>query len=219
MENLRANLNKLIKKTLEMEDLSVCDPRLQSQPMYESETEIIREEIQQVPEKSQDSSQTNKIINRNKIKYTTTRIEYSSTRIKSRNFLSNISYNGIGKNAFYNENFTLDVFVLLVKNLNPFSLNRKITDKTKHEMVYMLWRECIPQEFYKYICEEQNFMFLNGRDINQAGVLEIVGNFIDQGKENLRLLQEYLSRYKDIIPICLFSCISRNLYKFWEKRL
>ena len=214
MENLRANLNKLIKKTLEMEDLSVCDPRLQSQPMYESETEIIREEIQQVPEKSQDSSQTNKIINRNKIKYTTTRIEYSSTRIKSRNFLSNISYNGIGKNAFYNENFTLDVFVLLVKNLNPFSLNRKITDKTKHEMVYMLWRECIPQEFYKYICEEQNFMFLNGRDINQAGVLEIVGNFIDQGKENLRLLQEYLSRYKDIIPICLFSCISRNLYKF-----
>ena len=214
MEDLRANLNKLIKKTLEMEDLSVCDPRLQSQPMYESETEIIREEIQQVPEKSQDSSQTNKIINRNKIKYTTTRIEYSSTRIKSRNFLSNISYNGIGKNAFYNENFTLDVFVLLVKNLNPFSLNRKITDKTKHEMVYMLWRECIPQEFYKYICEEQNFMFLNGRDINQAGVLEIVGNFIDQGKENLRLLQEYLSRYKDIIPICLFSCISRNLYKF-----
>ena len=214
MENLRANLNKLIKKTLEMEDLSVCDPRLQSQPMYESETEIIREEIQQVPEKSQDSSQTNKIINRNKIKYTTTRIEYSSTRIKSRNFLSNISYNGIGKNAFYNENFTLDVFVLLVKNLNPFSLNRKITDKTKHEMVYMLWRECIPQEFYKYICEEQNFMFLNGRDINQAGVLEIVGNFINQGKENLRLLQEYLSRYKDIIPICLFSCISRNLYKF-----
>ena len=214
MEDLRANLNKLIKKTLEMEDLSVCDPRLQSQPMYESETEIIREEIQQVPEKSQDSSQTNKIINRNKIKYTTTRIEYSSTRIKSRNFLSNISYNGIGKNAFYNENFTLDVFVLLVKNLNPFSLNRKITDKTKHEMVYMLWRECIPQEFYKYICEEQNFMFLNGRDINQAGVLEIVGNFINQGKENLRLLQEYLSRYKDIIPICLFSCISRNLYKF-----
>ena len=214
MENLRANLNKLIKKTLEMEDLSVCDPRLQSQPMYESETEIIREEIQQVPEKSQDSSQTNKIINRNKIKYTTTRIEYSSTRIKSRNFLSNISYNGIGKNAFYNENFTLDVFVLLVKNLNPFSLNRKITDKTKHEMVYMLWRECIPQEFCKYICEEQNFMFLNGRDINQAGVLEIVGNFIDQGKENLRLLQEYLSRYKDIMPICLFSRISRNLYKF-----
>ena len=52
-------------------------------------------------------------------------------------------------------------------------------------MVYILWRECIPQEFYKYICEEQNFMFLNGRDINKAGVLKIVGNFIDQGKKTL----------------------------------
>ena len=185
MENLRVNLNKLIKKTLEIEDFSVCNPRLQSQPMYESETVIIKEEIQQVPEKSQDSSQTNKIINRNKIKYTTNRIKFSSTRIKSRNFLSNISYTGIVKNAFYNENFILDVFVLLVKNLNPFLLNRKITDKTKHEMVYILWRECIPQEFYKYICEEQNFMFLNGRDINKAGVLKIVGNFIDQGKKTL----------------------------------
>ena len=29
-------------------------------------------------------------------------------------------------------------------------------------------------------------------------MLEIVGNFIDQGKQNLRLLQEHLARYKDI---------------------
>ena len=65
-------------------------------------------------------------------------------------------------------------------------------------MVYMLWRECIPAEFYKYICNEQNFIYLNGKDIKQAGVLEIVGNFINQGKEQLRILQEYLSRYKDI---------------------
>ena len=52
-------------------------------------------------------------------------------------------------------------------------------------MVYMLWRECIPSEFYRYICEEKNFVYLNGRDVGQPGVLEIVGGFIDQGKENL----------------------------------
>ena len=52
-------------------------------------------------------------------------------------------------------------------------------------MVYMLWRECIPSEFYKYICEDENFKYLNGRDVSQPGVLEIVGSFIDQEKENL----------------------------------
>ena len=87
----------------------------------------------------------------------------------------------------------LDVYVLIVKNLNPFSLSRKVTDKTKHEMVYMIWRECIRSEFYRYICEEKNFIYLNGRDVGQTGVLEIVGGFTDQGKQNLRMLQEHLA--------------------------
>ena len=65
-------------------------------------------------------------------------------------------------------------------------------------MVYMLWRECIPYEFYRHICEENNFVYLNGRDVGQPRALEIVGNFIDQGKKNLRMLQEHLACYKDI---------------------
>ena len=99
---------------------------------------------------------------------------------------------------FYNESFILDIYVLLVKNLNPFSLQKKISDKLKHEMVYMLWRECFSPEFYRYICKDKNFKYLNGRDVSQPGVLEIVDNFIDQGKEDLRMFQKNLTNYKDI---------------------
>ena len=165
---------------------------LQSQPMYNSDSAVdYSQEIssQQEPEKNQEFSQqkseSSKIVNRHRIKYTATRIKYSPTGIKSRNFLSNISYTGISKIDFYNESFILDVYVLLVKYLNPFSLSRKVSDKTKHEMVYMLWRERIPAEFYRYTCEEKNFIYLNGRDPGQPGVPEIVGGFIDQGKQNL----------------------------------
>ena len=197
MEQLRDSFSKLVEETLAMED-----PRLtisQSQP-YNSDNEEGNTVTEEVQEKSQDFSQQteSKIVNRHKVRYTATRIKYSPTRIKSRNFLSNISYTGISKNDFYNESFILDVYVLIVKNLNPFSLNRKLSDKTKHEMVYMLWRECIPSEFYRYICEEKNFIYLNGRDVGQPGGLKIVGNLIDQGKQNLRMLQENLARYKDI---------------------
>ena len=140
---------------------------LQNQAMYDSDSAVdYLDEIEQEPEKTQDFSQQqnseSKIVNRHQFKYTVTRIKYSPTRIKSINFLSNISYTGISKNEFCNENFILDVYVLLVKNLNPFSLCRKVSDKTKHEMVYMLWRECIPPECYRYICEEKNFIYLNG---------------------------------------------------------
>ena len=189
-----------------------------SQPMYEdSLTEEILETDQEAPEKSQDFSPKDKIVNRHKIRYTATRIKYSSTRIKSRNFLSNISYTGISKIYFYNENFILDVFVLIAKNLNPFSLSRKITDKTKHEMVYMLWRECVPSEFYRYICKEKNFLYLNGRDVGQPTVIEIVGGFINQGKQNLRILQEYLVQYKDIYQY-VYSHVFPEVYTTSEKR-
>ena len=49
---------------------------------------------------------------------------YTTTRIKSRNFLSNISYVEINKEDFYNENFIFDDYLLVTKDLNPFSLDR-----------------------------------------------------------------------------------------------
>ena len=107
--------------------------------------------------------------------------------------------------------------MLLVKNLNPFSLSRKVTDKTKYEKVYMLWRECIPSKFYRHICEEKNFICLNGQDVGHPGVLEIVGGFINQGKENLRMLQQYLAQYNDIFQY-IYSHIFPEIYTTSEKR-
>ena len=195
MESLKGNFNKIVQKALTMEDPRTKDEptvadymtTLQSQLMCNSNNVVdYSEEIKQKPEKKQDFSQhqnsESKIVNRHRVKYTAIRIKYSPTRIKSKNFLSHISYTGISKNDFYNENFILDVYVLPVKNLNSFSLRRKVSDKMKHEMVYMLWRECVPPDFYRYICEEKNFIYLNGRDVGQPGVLEIVGGFINQGR-------------------------------------
>ena len=192
------------------------DPRFQSQRYSENEEEIAvkTEELEKNPDFSQQTS--DKIVNRRKIRSTATGIKYSATRIKSRNFLSNISYTGINKNDFYNESFILDVYVLLVKNQNPFSLQRKISDKLKHEMVYMLWRECIPPNFYRYICMDKNFKYLNGRDVSQPGVLEIIGNFIDQDKENLRILQTNLANYKDIFQY-VYSHVFPEIYSTSEK--
>ena len=188
---------RLVKK--EEEEIDWTSPMMQSQPYPEEEnTEVIEEKPLSAEKKQYFLVAEDSIIKRYRTRYTATRIKYSLTRIKSRTFLSNISYTGINKTDFYNENFILDVYILLVKNLNPFSLQLKTQDKLKHEMVYMLRRECIPSEFYRYICKDENFKFLNGRDVNQSGGLEIVGNLIDQNKENLRLLQINLANFKDI---------------------
>ena len=104
---------------------------------------------------------------------------YTTTRNKSRNFLSNIAYVGINKEDYYNEKFVFDVYLLITKNLDPFSLTRKLADKTKHEMIYMLWKECMPQKFYDHICKEKNFLYLNGKNVLQPKVLEIITDFLN----------------------------------------
>ena len=91
--------------------------------------------------------------------------KYTTARIKSRNFLSNISYVGINKEDFYNENFIFDVYLLVTKNLNPFSLDRKLNDENKHEMIYMPSKECMLENFYKHICKENNFLYLNRKNV------------------------------------------------------
>ena len=101
----------------------------QTQPDPDKNVVIVDESA-----KSQDFFQENKDIGK----------KYTTAHIKSRNFLSNMEYVGISKEDYYNENF------------NPFSLDRKLADKTKHEMIYMLWKECIPVKFYKHICKEKN---------------------------------------------------------------
>ena len=103
---------------------------------------------------------------------------YTTTCVKSRNFLSNIAYVGINKEDFYNKHFIFDVYLLVTKYLNPFSLDRKLADKNKHEMIYMLWKECMPRNFYRHICKEQNFLYLNGKNVLQPKVLEIIHHYL-----------------------------------------
>ena len=124
--------------------------------------------------------------------------KYTTARIKSRNFLSNTSYVGISKEDFYNENFIFDVYLLVTKNLNPFSLDRKLNDQNKHEMIYMLWKECMPQKFYKHICKENNFLYLNRKNVLPPKVSEILTDFLKEGDENYIELRNNLSQYKTI---------------------
>ena len=90
---------------------------------------------------------------------------YTSSRIKTRNFLSNISYTGVKSKDFVDNNFTFDTITLITKNINPFSLERKIVGAKNRNIIYMLWDECIENPFYKHICENDNFVYLNGKNV------------------------------------------------------
>ena len=90
--------------------------------------------------KSPDFFQDSNAIKRKK----TATKRYTTTWINSRSFLCNISYAKISKENFYNEKFVIDIYALMTKNLNQFSLNRKLSNQNKHEIICMVWKECMP---------------------------------------------------------------------------
>ena len=121
-----------------------------------------------------------------------------TSRRKMRNYLSNISYAGVTKEDFYNRNFVFQIYVLLTKNLNPFSLDQKLSDQNKHEMIYMLWKECMPAEFYKFICKEEPFLYLNGKNVLYQKIGEIVWKFIHENENIYNQLRNNLCQFKEI---------------------
>ena len=136
------------------------------------------------PEMTDESAKSPDFFQSNKPSTKRTDRKYTTTRIKSRNFPSNISYVGINKEDFYNQNFIFDIYLLMIKNLNPFSLDRKLNDPNKHEMIYMIWKECMPAQFYKFICREENYIYLNGKNVLQPKVSEILTDFLAENEKN-----------------------------------
>ena len=86
---------------------------------------------------------------------------YSPTKVKSRNFLTNIPYNRLKHIDFNNVSFIIDFYSYILFNLNPFSLERKLDNKSDREYVETLWNYLIPIKFYIYICRNNNFIALN----------------------------------------------------------
>ena len=63
-------------------------------------------------------------------KKTSTRTPYSPTKVKARNFLSNISYRRIADKDFKRKNFIIGVFTYLTIDLKPFFLHATFNEKT-----------------------------------------------------------------------------------------
>ena len=89
-----------------------------------------------------------------------TKTPYSPTKIKARNFLSNLAYRRICDKDFANIRFLIDVFSYITMDLKPFFLTSTYFDVQDREMIKMLWEECIPRGYYDFVKRPENFELL-----------------------------------------------------------
>ena len=100
---------------------------------------------------------------------------YSSTKIKARNFLSNISYRRIS-----DEDFIVDMLSYILLHLKPFFLNTTYSDREQQDMVKILWEKCLPNRFYEHVKHPKNFEILNSGKLNFNQAKQIVYSYVQQ---------------------------------------
>ena len=63
------------------------------------------------------------------------RKDYSNTKVKTRNLLTNVSYRRFKQSDFNKSGFIIDILSFLLQNFNPINLDRKIDTEKERDVV------------------------------------------------------------------------------------
>ena len=121
--------------------------------------------------------------------------KYSSTKVKARNFLSNVSYNRKKNSDYQNKSFVIDCYSFLLLYLNPFYLERKFETVIKRDYVHLMWSFMMPETLYNFICKEDNFKTLNKLKLKFHETNEIIKIFLEDDLSQFDVLRNYLIKH------------------------
>ena len=72
---------------------------------------------------------------------------YSSTKVKARTLLTNVSYRRYKQKDFNNASFVIDILSFLIQHFTPINLDRKLDNENERLYVKLLWDECLLHAF------------------------------------------------------------------------
>ena len=134
----------------------------------------------------------------------------NNSKVKARNFLTNVSYNRIAASDFENNNFVIDCFTFMIVYLNPFYLERKFETVIEREFINVLWAYLMPESLYRHINLDDNLKTLNKINIKYQDAKAIIIEFLRKNPANLSSLSVFLRKnavfyqylYGNLFPKC-----------------
>ena len=138
---------------------------------------------------------------------------YNNSKVKARNFLTNVSYNRIATADFNNNNFVIDCFTFMILYMNPFYLERKFESVIEREFVNVLWAYLMPNSLYVYISSDTNMKTLNKIKIKYQDGKDIIIEFLKKDSSNINVLSAFLRKnatlYQYLFGNLFPKCFSR----------
>ena len=138
---------------------------------------------------------------------------YNNSKVKARNFLTNVSYNRITAADYKNKNFVIDCFTFMILYLNPFYLERKFETNIERDFVNVLWTFLMPSKLYNHITGNDNMKTLNKIKIKYQDAKDIMIAFLFNDPANINILSDFLEKnailYQFLFGNLFPKCFSR----------
>ena len=120
----------------------------------------------------------------------------SSTKVKARIFLTNLSYKRVKKDDLLNKNFIIDFISFILLYLNPFCLEQKFDDAADRDKVKTLCTCFVPNDFYFYICQGESYQLLNKITLRYNTANKIVCEYVNQ--YGINSLTTFFKQYTNV---------------------
>ena len=138
---------------------------------------------------------------------------YNNSKVKARNFLTNVSYTRILAADYKNKNFVVDCFTFMILYLNPFYLERKFESTIERDFIHVLWNYLMPNELYRHISSEANIKTLIKIKIKYQDAKDIMIAFLFNDPNNIIILSGFLEKnavlYQFLFGNLFPKCFSR----------
>ena len=145
---------------------------------------------------TQNSSQDNNVIPKKEMKR---KSDYSSTKVKARSLLTNVSYRRFKQSDFLKDSFVIDILSFLVQKFNPVNLDTKLEIEKERDMVQFMWDLCVPHEFVSFMLKQNNYNMISQPNLTYQKVNNIVKAYLAESEDRISTLKYKLAEKFDLI--------------------
>ena len=145
-----------------------------------------------------------------KDKVKTRNTQYSSTKVKARNLLTNVGYRRFKESDFLNLNFIMDILSFLLQNFNPINIDRKVDTEDEHLMINFIWEVCVPYEFTAEIYKSPNYQIIADPKLTYQKANQIIKTWLISYDKRNELCQTIKENFKTLHYI--YSTLYPKIY-------
>ena len=145
-------------------------------------------------------------------KLVTRKRKYSTTKVKTRNILTNLSYARINRLDFDNRSYILDTLTFIIQYLNIFLLDLKLETELEKNMLMFVWENCLPAELTNFVSGKDNYDTLTKNNLKFKDVYLIVQDYMSRDENNYNEVKKMLKSNFDEIRY-VFSTLFSKIYR------